>query len=372
MQPEIQQKISEVFKAQKDLLEKNWDLENDTDTKDQQLKKILIQKTNDLNIDLKNRIFDEIEKLGPLEKLISDEDITEILVNSANTVLYEKNGCLVKSEDHFFDSSTYNQCIERISQMCHSYMNKEKPFIETQIGTLRFTLIYSDLARGEHLLSIRKQPKDIWTLEKLKSKNWCKQQQLELIQKILIEHKNFLFVGGTSSGKTSALQALMNDISSDERLVIIEDTQELRLCNPLSVSLLTRTDILNKNNDVTMTDLLKRALRLRPDRLVVGEIRGAEATNLLMALATGHDGSFGSMHAKSASEALLRLEMLIQMGAPQWSLQSIRRLIGLTVEYIFVVEKKNGHRKLEGIYKITSVEENGITLMKLDDDLQGI
>ncbi len=369
MQFEAQQKMTEIFNSQKALLEKNWDLENDSESKDQQLKKILIQNTQDLEIGLKNRIIDEIEKLGPLEKLLLDEDVTEILVNGADTVLYEKNGCLQKSEDHFFDSSTYNNCIERISQMCHSYMNKEKPFIETQIGTLRFTLIYSDLARGEHLLSIRKQPKDIWTLKKLKAKNWCTDKQYELIQKILLEQKNFLFVGGTSSGKTSALQALMNEISKNERLVIIEDTQELRLCNPLSVSLLTRTDILNKNNDVTMTDLLKRALRLRPDRLVVGEIRGAEATNLLMALATGHDGSFGSMHAKSASEAMLRLEMLIQMGAPQWSLQSIRRLIGLTVEYIFVVEKKNGHRKLEGIYKITSVEESGVTLMKMDEEL---
>ncbi len=362
----VQEKISEIFKSQKELLEKNWDLENDTESKDAQLKKLLQQKTNELDADLKNRIIDELEKMGPLEKLISDEDVTEILVNGPEAVLFEKKGLLEKSEDHFFDTSTYNQCIERISQLCHSYMNKDKPFIETQIGNLRFTLIYSDLSRGQHLLSIRKQPKDIWTLEKLKAVGWCSEHQYDLVRNILSEKKNFLFVGGTSSGKTSALQALMNEIQSCERLVVIEDTQELRLCNPLSVSLLTRTDILNKNNDVTMTDLLKRALRLRPDRLVIGEIRDAEATNLLMALATGHDGSFGSMHAKSAHEALLRLEMLIQMGAPQWSLQSIRRLIGLTVEYIFVVEKKNGQRRLEGIYQITSVEENGVALMKLD------
>ncbi len=366
MNIKVQAKLCEIFKSQKELLEKNWDLENDAESKDLQLKKILLQKTSELDENLKQRVFAEIEKLGPLENLISDEDVTEILVNGPDCVLFEKKGQLIQSDDFFFDTSTYNQCIERISQLCHSYMNKEKPFIETQIGTLRFTLIYSDLSRGQHLLSIRKQPKDIWTLEKLKSNNWCTDQQFQLIQKILRDQKNFLFVGGTSSGKTSALQALMNEISNTERIVIIEDTQELRLCNPLSVSLLTRTDVLNKNNDVTMTDLLKRALRLRPDRLVVGEIRGAEATNLLMALATGHDGSFGSMHAKSASEALLRLEMLIQMGAPQWSLQSIRRLIGLTIEYIFVVEKKNGHRRLEGIYQITSVEENGMTLMKLD------
>ncbi len=366
MQTEVFSKINQIFSCQKQLLEKNWDLENDTESKEQQFKKILQSQTKDLKPEIQRRILNELEKLGPLEDLISDENITEVLVNGPRLVFFEKNGKLQKSSDFFFDTSTYNQCIERISQMCHSYMNKEKPYIETQVGPFRFTLIFSDLSRGEHLLSIRKQPKDIWTLEKLKSAGWCTDQQFDLIQKILSEQKNFIFAGGTSSGKTSALQALINELSANERLVIIEDTQELRLCNQVSVSLLTRTDVLNKNNDISMTDLLKRALRLRPDRIVIGEIRGAEATNLLMALATGHDGSFGSMHAKSADEALLRLEMLIQMGAPQWSLHSIRRLIGLTVEYVFVVEKKNGQRRLEGIYQITSVEEHGLTLMKLD------
>lgn len=362
----IQEKLNDIFKSQKEFLENNWDLENNSESKDQQLKKLVDTKIQSLDSITIQRIVAELEKLGPLEQLMHDESVTEILVNSAECVLYERNGTLQKSADHFFNSHTYNQCIERISQLCHTYMNKEKPFIETQLGNLRFTLIYSELSRGEHLLSIRKQPKEIWTLEKLKTVNWCSGQQLNIIQEILQSKKNFLFVGGTSSGKTSALQALMNEIPSNERLIVIEDTQELRMCNSLSVSLLTRSDVLNKNNDITMTDLLKRALRLRPDRLVIGEIRGSEATNLLMALATGHDGSFGSMHAKTADEALLRLEMLIQMGAPQWSLQSIRRLIGLTIEYIFVVQKKNGTRQLEGIYQISSVEETGITILRLD------
>jgi pilus assembly protein CpaF len=366
MDAQIFANISEIFKLQKEHLEQNWDLENNLQSKDTELKKILEKKIMYLDQKSQQRIIDELEKYGPLEQLLDDDSVTEILVNGPDCVLFEKNGQLHQHSDHFFNASTYNQCIERISQVCHSYMNTEKPFIETQINSMRFTLIYADLSRGQHLLSIRKQPKDIWTLEKLLQQKWCTPQQLVSIQKILTEQKNFLFVGGTSSGKTSALQALIHNIAMDERLVIIEDTQELRLCNPLSISLLTRTDALNKNCDVTMADLLKRALRLRPDRLVIGEIRGAEATNLLMALSTGHSGSFGSMHAKSASEALLRLEMLIQMGAPQWSLNSIRRLIGLTVEYIFVVEKKNGLRRLEGIYQVASVEEFGITLMKID------
>ncbi len=366
MNEEVSTALTDIFDAQKKFLDHDWELENNALQKDQMLKHIITEKTKALSSEIKERINDEIEKLGPLEKLLSDSTITEILVNNSNSIFFERNGKLEAHNDCFFDASTYNQCIERISQLCQSYMNKEKPFIETQIGHFRYTLIFSDLSRGHHLLSIRKQPEQLWTLEKLYQAKWCSETQYELIQKIISEQKNFLMVGGTSSGKTSVLQAMINEIPQRERLVIIEDTQELHLCNPVSVSLLTRTDGLNKTNDVTMTDLLKRALRLRPDRLVVGEIRGAEAMNLLMALATGHAGSFGSMHARTASEALLRLEMLIQMGAPQWNLQSIRRLIGMTVEYIFVVEKKNGQRSLEGIYQITSVEETGITMMKLD------
>lgn len=366
MNQEVSNALADIFSTQKQFLNNDWDIENNSLHKEQKLQQIVSEKTKALSDLCKKRVHAEIETLGPLEELLSDPTITEILVNSPESIFVERSGRLEKHPDHFFDQSTYNQCIERISQLCHSYMNKEKPFIETQIGKFRYTLIFSDLSRGHHLLSIRKQPDHIWTLEKLYQSNWCSESQYRLIQSLILEQKNFLMIGGTSSGKTSALQAMINEMPQNERLVIIEDTQELHLCNQMSVSLLTRTDGINKNNDVTMNDLLKRALRLRPDRLVVGEIRGAEAMNLLMALATGHAGSFGSMHARTASEALLRLEMLIQMGAPQWSLQSIRRLIGMTVEYILVVEKKNGKRTLEGIYQITSVEETGITMMKLD------
>lgn len=366
MNEEVSNALTDIFNTQKKFLDNDWEIENNTLQKEQKLQQIISEKTNALSELCKKRVRSEIEKLGPLEGLLADPTITEILVNSPESIFVERYGRLEKHSDRFFDESTYNQCIERISQLCHSYMNKEKPFIETQIGKFRYTLIFSDLSRDHHLLSIRKQPEQLWTLEKLYQSNWCSESQYRLLQKLISEQKNFLMIGGTSSGKTSALQAMINEMPQNERLVIIEDTQELHLCNPMSVSLLTRTDGINKNNDVTMNDLLKRALRLRPDRLVVGEIRGAEAMNLLMALATGHAGSFGSMHARTASEALLRLEMLIQMGAPQWSLQSIRRLIGMTVEYILVVEKKNGQRSLEGIYQITSVEETGITMMKLD------
>lgn len=258
--------------------------------------------------------------------------------------------------------------IDRLSQKCQTHMNREKPFVETQLGQFRMTLIFAELSRGSCLVSIRKQPKAVWTLAELQKREWCRPDQALKIRQLVAERKNFLVVGGTGSGKTSFLQALLQSLDALERIVMIEDTQELHPPNDASVSLLTRHDPSRNVGDVTMDDLLKRALRLRPDRLVIGEIRGPEAKSLLMAMATGHDGSFGSLHARTAAEALLRLEMLIQMGAPQWTLQSIRRLMAMTIQNIFVIEKKNGVRRLEGIYEITSLEESGLTLQKIDDD----
>lgn len=369
MNIQIQEKLDQLFRKQNQLLESHWDLDQISDSQDAQLKTLIASEVHSLEPEARKRILDEIYGLGPLEVLLSDPTVTEILVNTPKTIIFERQGRLQLADDFFYNQTTYNQIIERLSQMCRGFMNQERPFIESQMGKLRITLIYSELARGSHLISIRKQPEQVWTLSQLKKNNWCTDQQLTLVQKMIIKRDNFIVVGGTSSGKTSALQALLGELQPLERVVMIEDTQELHPPNSVSTSLLTRTSTLEKLCNIDMNDLLKRALRLRPDRLVVGEIRGAEATNLLMALATGHDGSFGSMHARTAQEALLRLEMLIQMGAPQWSLESVRKLIAMTVKYILVVEKKEGLRRLEGLYQIMSVESSGLTLMKVDEEI---
>ncbi len=366
MKPLISSRIESILKANKEILSQSWEQEYSALEKSLLFKKTYQEHIHDLNEDNKLRILNELEKLGPIQTYIDDPEVTEIIVNRPDQVIFEKNGLLNLAEDFFFNGETYHECIERLCQLCGSYINKEKSFIETQIGPLRITIIYGDLSRGHHLLSIRKQSQAVATLDQLHQKNWCTDSELSLLQHIIRSKENFIVVGGTSAGKTTVLQAMLNEIDPSCRSVIIEDTQEIQLANSLSVSLLTRSDFIHPKNSISMADLLKRALRLRPDRLVVGEIRGGEATDLLMALSTGHEGSFGSLHAKNHSEALLRLEMLIQMGAPQWKQDSIRKLIGLTIKYIVVVKKKDGLRSLEGIYKVASVESNGITTMKID------
>ncbi|MFZ3230819.1 MAG: ATPase, T2SS/T4P/T4SS family [Pseudobdellovibrio sp.] len=361
------EKINRIFAQQKKLADSSWDIDAIENQKNNNLQTLIDHETTALTDVQKKRIHSEFSGFGCLDDLLVDDEITEILVNRFDQIFFEKHGCLIQSTDHFFSEQTYFSVLDRLSQKCNSYLNREKPFVEAQYKNWRITILFSELSRGSNLLSIRKQPNDVWTLERLKKLDWCTDQQFKLIENIFVNQKNFLVVGGTGSGKTSFLQSLLQKFSETERAVIIEDTQELHPPNQSCCSLLTRQDPSQSVADVTMDDLLKRALRLRPDRLVIGEIRGAEAKSLLMALATGHDGSFGSMHARTASEALLRLEMLIQMGAPQWNLKSIRNLIAMTLQNIFVVEKLNGKRRLSGIYQITSVEENGILLQRLDE-----
>jgi pilus assembly protein CpaF len=180
------------------------------------------------------------------------------------------------------------------------------------------------------------------------------------------QRKNFLIVGGTGTGKTSLINALLHTCSDNERALVIEDTAEIELPNLSSMKLLTRQDPQGILKPIDQGQLLCHALRLRPDRIVVGEIRGAEAKDLLMALATGHSGSFGSLHASDARQALIRLEMLIQMGAPQWSLSAVRRLIQLSLDYVLLVGKSaNGERQFQGVFKICSLEETGFLIEKV-------
>jgi pilus assembly protein CpaF len=227
-------------------------------------------------------------------------------------------------------------------------------------------LVGKELTQKDNVLCLRRHPKNPWSFERLANSGWASASQIEILKNILAEKKSFLVVGPTGAGKTSVLNACLGELSDCERNVLIEDTEELYLPNDCSTRLLTRTDAKGLLPNIDQAILLKQALRMRPDRIVVGEVRGAEAKDLLMALSTGHEGSMGTLHASNPHQALMRLEMLVQLGAPFWSNQVVRRLIFLSLQYIIVVNRDHsGQRHLEGIYALTSLEDTGFLLEKL-------
>lgn len=327
------------------------------------LKNLVYEQFKDIPEGYHSRIYSEFFGMGPLEPLINDSEITEIIVNGPEVIWFEKNGQLVEHSDQFYSLNNYLNFLDKVMSEGGSYSSKEFPSCDGQFRNFRFSIVRGEITQSNHILTLRRHPENSWTLNQLGQKNWASDRSIEIIKKIISSKKNFLIVGGTGSGKTSILNACLKETASKERSIIIEDTSEIKIPNSVSIKLLTRFDPHQVLTEITQEDLLKKTLRLRPDRIIMGEMRGQEAKDFLMALATGHQGCFGTLHAQSASQALIRLEMLIQLGAPQWSLSAIRKLIQLSLDYIFVTVKNHqGERHLEGIYKLVSLEDSGFLI----------
>lgn len=329
-------------------------------TRSEFLKRVLDDELKSAQLDIRNRIRDEFEAAGPLETLFADEEITEIIVNGFNNIWFEKGGQLFSFEDQFASQVSYQNFISRMLSQAQVVVSKENPIAQSVYRNFRLHYIDSELTRSEGHICFRRHPESPWTLDKLMDNNFVSPAQVTILKNIINKHKNFLVIGGTGSGKTSLLNAILNELPKNERCVIIEDTPELKLPNRVSAKLLTKENSFDQKIVFDQSMLVKNALRMRPDRIIMGEIRAQEAKDFLMALSTGHLGSFGSLHAASPSQALIRLEMLIQWGASQWGLVAIRRLIQMSLDYIISVQRtESGERKLAGIYKICSLEETG-------------
>lgn len=295
-----------------------------------------------------------------IDAYLQDPEITEVLINNFSKVYLEKKGSLFLADFHFSSENEYHQYIYRLLKISGENIDNEKPIICFQLGQARFQIVSPVITKKDYLVSIRKHH-----FGNLNLSTFCDSNEtFKLVQKILKSQSNFIVIGKIGSGKTSLINACMESLSPNERLIVLEDTPELSSQN--SIGMYTRTNPLQPQNDITLSHLIKETLRLRPDRIVVGEVRGPEAKDLLMALSTGHKGSFGTLHAGTPQESLLRLEMLVQLGAPQWSLETVRRIIYFGIEYIILVEKKSdGKRKIQQISKIAGLESSGLLLENL-------
>lgn len=319
------------------------------------------------------RLHDEYFGVGPLKPLLHDELITEIIINRFDIIWIEKNGQLQPIQDTFCTQHTYDSFLQRLYLELGQEPTLTCPFVDGSWNNLRIHIVgsYTSL-NPEVRLTIRKHRLLSWTLKDLKKNQWfttnADKEDLELsfLTQLVQRKQNLLLIGPASSGKTSVLKALLHEVQLEERIIILEDSKEIHPPTSACAHLLTRFDARGILPAITLSDLVKQSLRMRPDRIVVGEVRGEEAKDLLLAMATGHTGSFGTLHASDPWQALIRLEMLIQMGAPQWDLLAIRKLILLSLNYLIVCSRHpSGQRKLAGIYKLISLESSGIIIERV-------
>lgn len=339
----------------------HFHLEKDSQT---EIRQIIKDHTDKKNDSYQKRVISEIFENGPLEKILDDSSITEILINQHNSIWYEKNGKFLKLDDHFATKNTYHNFVQRICQSMGAKFDLNQPHTNGKWKNFRVHIIAPPLAKEIHL-SMRNHSKNLWSLESLQRTGWCNKNGRNILLDIVSSEKNILVVGVTGSGKTSVLGALLKETHPEERVIIIEDVSEICSPNNLSIKLLTREDLNHRMKNYTLNDLIKQSLRMRPKRLVMGELRGGEAKDLLLMLSSGHKGSMATLHASSEKEALLRLEILIQMGAPQWSLNTIRHLIKISLDAVVLVGLSKGQRKLQSISKISSLEQHGLILEKI-------
>jgi pilus assembly protein CpaF len=314
----------------------------------------------------RQRLLSEWFGWGPLEPLLERQDASEILVNGPSSIWLESDGRLVRHGDTFLSPTTFRNFTLRLAREANVQPTLDCPFADGSWRDFRVHMALSPSASVSAAVALRRHPRCPWTLARLAEAKWAPPGGLEAVRRLVRERANFLVVGPTGSGKTSVLNACLLELPPAERVVAIEDTAELSTPNDASVKLITRRDPHGHLREIDQAELLRQALRMRPDRIVMGEIRGPEAKDLLMAFATGHSGCMGTLHAECARQALLRLEMLVQLGAPQWDLRAVRALIYLSVRAIVVVKRgANGERQLEGIHRIASLEDVGFLLERL-------
>ncbi len=305
-------------------------------------------------------LSDEALGLGPLERFLSDPTVSEIMVVDPNTIYIEHNGKIRLSEARFTDDERVRAVIERIVTPLGRRIDESSPLVDARLKDgSRVNAVIKPIALRGSCITIRKFAKVPLTLDKLISYGTCTPQMALFLTRSVIAKKNIVISGGTGSGKTTLLNVLSGVIPEEERIVTIEDAAELQLKQPHVVSLETRPANLEGRGEYTIRDLVKNALRMRPDRIVVGECRGGEALDMLQAMNTGHDGSLTTTHANSPKEAIARLETLVLMSGVDLPVRAIREQIAGSVHVIVQQSRlSDGSRKIVAISEVIGMERD--------------
>ncbi len=306
-------------------------------------------------------LADEALGLGPLERFLADPSVNEIMVVDPNTIYIEQKGKLFQSGARFTDDERVRAVIERIVTPLGRRIDESSPLVDARLKDgSRVNAVIRPLALRGSAITIRKFSRSPLDLDKLISFGALTQQMATFLTRSVIAKKNIVISGGTGSGKTTLLNILSGAIPADERIVTIEDAAELQLRQPHVVSLETRPANMEGKGEYTIRDLVKNALRMRPDRIVVGECRGGEALDMLQAMNTGHDGSLTTTHANSAREAVARLETLCLMAGIDLPVRAIREQIAGSVHLVVQQSRlSDGSRKVTSITEVIGIGDEG-------------
>jgi len=307
---------------------------------------------------LVDELLDDLLGLGPLEPLLRDPDISDILINGHDNVYVEKGGKLSKVDVNFHDNTRLMHVIDRIVGAIGRRVDESNPMVDARLQDgSRVNAIIPPLALDGPVVSIRRFGKKPVGVQDLIRHGSVPRPILAVLRACVRSKLNIIISGGTGTGKTTMLNVLSSFIPQGERIITIEDAAELRLQQPHVVRLETRPPNLEGTGEVTARDLVKNSLRMRPDRIILGEIRGDEAIDMLQAMNTGHDGSFGTIHANTPRDALSRLETMVGMGMPNLTDRTIREMISRAVNVVVQLSRLNdGSRRLIKVTEITGME----------------
>ncbi|MGI5836457.1 MAG: CpaF family protein [Chloroflexota bacterium] len=316
---------------------------------------------------LMREIADEILGLGPLEPLIKDPTITEVMVNRYNQVYFERDGLLYLSPVSFRDEAHIMRIIEKIIAPLGRRVDESSPMVDARLPDgSRVNVIIPPLAVDGPSITIRKFSRDPFTMEDLISFGTLTPEMAEFFESCVKTRLNILISGGTGTGKTTFLNVLSSFIPSRERIVTIEDPCELQLRQPNVVRLETRPPNIENKGEVTQRQLVRNALRMRPDRIIVGEVRTGEAFDMLQAMNTGHNGSLTTVHANSPRDALARVENMVMMANLDLPVRAIREQVASAINIIIQLSRmRDGVRRIVQVSEIAGMEGEIITLQEI-------
>lgn len=322
----------------------------------------------DKKVSIVQQVFSSIRGFGLLDSIMKDDEITEIMINGPNNVFIEKKGEVQRLNRKFEDDRRLEDIIQRIVGLAGREVNQANPIVDTRLPDgSRVNVVLPPIALCGPTITIRKFSKKPMTIEKLIEYGSITKEIADVLEIFVKAKYNIFISGGTGSGKTTFLNALSNFIPKNERVITIEDSAELQIVGVDNlVSMETRNANASGAGQITIRDLIKSSLRMRPERIIVGEVRGAEALDMLQAMNTGHDGSLSTGHANSTSDMLTRLETMVLQGAESLPLEAIRQQIASAVDIIIHLSRLRDHtRKTMEITEIVGYEDGKIVLNPL-------